>query len=125
MWRDDIKKRSKKWRKLAEKQHENFLQSQIGTLQNVLIETNSIGHASNFSKVTLNDHVEPSSIISTRIVDINSEGLVGSVLINNKWKFMALNWFKKWKTGLIKSEAKVEGAIASVTGQKNKEQKIK
>ena len=75
----DIKKRAKDLRNLAEKQHENFLQSQIGTLQNVLIEKNSIGHASNFSKVTLNDEVKPSSIISTRIVDINSEGLVGSV----------------------------------------------
>ena len=75
----DIKKRAKDLRNLAEKQHENFLQSQIGTLQNVLIETNSIGHASNFSKVTLNEDVKPCSIISTRIVDINSEGLVGSV----------------------------------------------
>ena len=57
-----------------------FLQSQIGTIQNVLIEKNSIGHASNFSKVKLKDDVRPSSIIPTRIVDINSEGLVGSVI---------------------------------------------
>ena len=31
---------------------------------------------------------------------------------------MALNWFKKLKTGLSKSASKVEGAIASITGKK-------
>ncbi len=31
---------------------------------------------------------------------------------------MALNWFKKLKTGLSKSASKVEGVIASVTGKK-------
>ena len=75
----DIKKRAKDLRKLAEKQHETFLQSQIGTIQNVLIEKNSVGHSSNFSKVKLNDDVEASSIILTKIVDINSKGLVGTV----------------------------------------------
>ena len=76
---NDIKKRAKDLRKLAEKQHETFLKTQIGTIQNVLIEKNSVGHSSNFSKVKLNDDVEVSSIISTKIVDINSEGLVGTV----------------------------------------------
>ena len=75
----DIKKRAKDLRNLAEKQRETFLKSQIGTIQNVLIEKNSVGHSSNFSKVKLNDDVEASSIISTKIVDINSEGLVGNV----------------------------------------------
>ena len=75
----DVKKRAKDLRNLAEKQHETFLQTQIGTIQNVLIEKNSVGHSSNFSKVKLNDDVETNSIISTKIVDINSEGLVGSV----------------------------------------------
>ena len=75
----DIKKRAKDLRNLAEKQHETFLQTQIGTIQNVLIEKNSVGHSSNFSKVKLNDDVEASLIISTKIVDINSEGLVGTV----------------------------------------------
>ena len=31
---------------------------------------------------------------------------------------MALNWFKKLKTGLSKSAFKVGGALASVTGKK-------
>ena len=75
-----IKKRAKDLRNLAEKQHETFLRNQIGTIQNVLIEKNSVGHTSNFSKVKLNDDVEGGSIISTKIVDINSEGLVGNVL---------------------------------------------
>ena len=75
----DVKKRAKDLRNLAEEQHKAFLKSQICTVQNVLIEKNSIGHASNFSKVKLKDDVMPSSIISTRIVDIYSEGLVGSV----------------------------------------------
>ncbi len=75
----DIKKRAKDLRNLAKKQHEIFLENQIGTIQNVLIEKNSVGHASNFSKVKLNDVVKDSSIISTKIVDVNSEGLVGNV----------------------------------------------
>ena len=75
----DIKKRAKDLRNLAEKQRETFLQNQIGTVQNVLIEKNSVGYSSNFSKVKLNDDVKGSSIISTKIVDINSEGLVGNV----------------------------------------------
>ena len=76
-------------RKLAEKQHETFLQSQIGTIQNVLIEKNSVGYSSNFSKVKLNDDVKASSIISTKIVDINSEGLVGNVF---KWIISEVLW---------------------------------
>ena len=36
---------------------------------------------------------------------------------------MALNWFKKLKTGLSKSASKVEGAIASITGKKTIDQK--
>ncbi len=75
----DIKKRAKDLRNLAEKQRETFLQSQIGTIQDVLIEKNSVGYSSNFSKVKLNDNVKASSIISTKIVDKNSEGLVGNV----------------------------------------------
>ena len=35
---------------------------------------------------------------------------------------MALNWFKKLKTGLSKSASKVEGVIASVTGKKTIDQ---
>ena len=76
----DIKKRAKDLRNLGEEQHKTFLKSQIGSIQNVLIEQNSIGHASNFSKVKLKDDVAPRSIVSTRIEDINIEGLVGSFL---------------------------------------------
>ena len=35
---------------------------------------------------------------------------------------MALNWFKKLKTGLSKSASKVEDAIASITGKKTIDQ---
>ena len=35
---------------------------------------------------------------------------------------MALNWFKKLKTGLSKSASKVEGAIASIAGKKTIDQ---
>ena len=35
---------------------------------------------------------------------------------------MALNWFKKLKSGLSKSASKVEGAIASITGKKTVDQ---
>ena len=35
---------------------------------------------------------------------------------------MALNWFKKLKTGLSKSASKVESAFASITGKKTVDQ---
>ena len=35
---------------------------------------------------------------------------------------MALNWFKKLKSGLSKSASKVGGAIASITGKKTLDQ---
>ena len=35
---------------------------------------------------------------------------------------MALNWFKKLKSGLSKSASKVEGAIVSITGKKTLDQ---
>ena len=37
---------------------------------------------------------------------------------------MALNWFKKLKTGLSKSASRVEGAIASITGKKTIDQEL-
>ena len=43
-----IQKRAKELRNLAEKQHNKFLISQIGTTQKVLVENNSVGHATNF-----------------------------------------------------------------------------
>ena len=45
--------KGKELRDLANKQHKKFLVSQIGTTQNVLIENNSVGHATNFSKIKL------------------------------------------------------------------------
>jgi fused signal recognition particle receptor len=37
---------------------------------------------------------------------------------------MALNWFKKLKTGLSKSASKVENVFASVTGKKTIDQEV-
>ena len=36
---------------------------------------------------------------------------------------MALNWFKKLKSGLSKSASKVDNAISSITGKKTVDQK--
>ena len=74
-----IKKRAKEIRDLAKIQHNKFLLSQIGTIQNVLIENNSVGHATNFSKIKLKENVEASTIVSTKILEIDSEVLLGSV----------------------------------------------
>ena len=74
-----IKKRAKEIRDLAKIQHNKFLLSQIGTIQNVLIENNSVGHATNFSKIKLKENVEASTIVATKILEIESEVLLGSV----------------------------------------------
>ena len=74
-----IQKRAKELRELAKKQHNKFLLTQIGTTQNVLIENNSVGHATNFSKIKLKENVEASTIVSTKILEIDPEGLLGTI----------------------------------------------
>ena len=74
-----IKKRAKDLRVLAETQRQNFFKTQVGTIQDVLIEKNSVGYAPNFCKIKVNQIVECSNIVSTKILDFNSEGLVGCV----------------------------------------------
>ena len=73
-----IQKRAKELRDLAEKQHNKFLVSQIGTTQKVLVENNSVGHSTNFTKIKLKEHVEACTIVSTKILEINSDGLLGT-----------------------------------------------
>ena len=75
----DIKKRAKDLRIVAETQRQKFFKTQVGTTQDVLIEKNSAGYAPNFSKIKVNQIVECRSIVSTKILDFNSEGLVGCV----------------------------------------------
>ena len=75
----DIKKRAKDLRKLSEAQNKKFLLNQVGTIQSVLVEKNSIGYTPYFSKIKLNEDVKSNEIISSHIVDTNSEGLIGSV----------------------------------------------
>lgn len=74
-----IKKRAKELRDLAEKQHNKFLVSQIGTTQKVLVENNSVGHSTNFSKIKLKEHVDACTIVSTKILEINPDGLLGTI----------------------------------------------
>lgn len=76
----DIKSRAKELRNLAEKQHNKLLKKQIGTIQNVLIEKNSMGHTENFSKIKLKETIQSREIISTQILDINSDYLVGTII---------------------------------------------
>ena len=75
----DIKKRAKDLRIVAETQRQKFFKTQVGTIQDVLIEKNSVGYAPNFCKIKVNQIVECSNIVSTKILDFNSEGLVGCV----------------------------------------------
>jgi len=76
----DIKSRAKELRNLAEKQHKKLLKKQIGTIQNVLIEKNSMGHTENFSRFKLQETIQSREIISTQILDINSDYLVGTII---------------------------------------------
>jgi len=75
----DIKSRAKELRNLAEKQHKQFLKSQIGTIQNVLVEKNSTGHAANFAKIKLQETIQTNEIVSTQILDVNSNHLIGII----------------------------------------------
>ena len=74
-----IQKRAEELRGLAEKQHNKFLVSQIGTTQKILVENNSVGHSTNFSKIKLKEHVESCTIVSTKILEINHDGLLGTI----------------------------------------------
>ena len=75
----DIKKRAKDLRIVAETQRQKFFKTQVGTIQDVLIEKNSVGYAPNYSKIKVNQIVECNSIVSIKILDFDSEGLVGCV----------------------------------------------
>jgi len=75
----DIKSRAKELRNLAEKQHKQFLKSQIGTMQNVLVEKNSTGHTANFAKIKLQETIQSSEIVSAQILDVNSDHLIGTI----------------------------------------------
>ena len=75
----DIKKRAKDLRIVAETQRQKFFKTQVGTTQDVLIEKNSVGYAPNYSKIKVNQIVECNSIVSIKILDFDSEGLVGCV----------------------------------------------
>ena len=75
----DIKKRAKDLRIVAETQRQKFFKTQVGTTQDVLIEKNSAGYAPNYCKIKVNQIVECSSIVSTKILDFDSEGLLGCV----------------------------------------------
>ena len=79
----DIKKRAKDLRIVAETQRQKFLKTQVGTVQKVLVEKNSFGYTPYFSRIKLNQIVECSDIISTKILDFNSEGLIGCINENS------------------------------------------
>ena len=80
--KEDIKKRSKELRLLGQKQCKNYLSTQIGTIQNVLIEKNSKGYTPNFSKIIFNEDVNPGLIISAEIISANSINLIGKPINN-------------------------------------------
>jgi len=77
--KEDIKIRAHELRSLGKDQYNKFLSSQIGTVQNVLVEKNSSGHTPNFSKILLNENINSGEIISAEIIDSNSKGLIGKV----------------------------------------------
>ena len=89
-----IHKRAKELRDLAEKQHNKFLVSQIGTIQKVLVENNSVGHSTNFSKIKLKENVEACTIVSTKILEINPDGLLGTIRNLNGQKRVKFNGIK-------------------------------
>ena len=74
----DIKSRAKDLRDLANKQHINFLETQVGTIQNVLVEKNSIRHSENFAKIKLKETIQTSEIVPTRVLGVNSDYLIGT-----------------------------------------------
>jgi len=54
------------------------LKAQVGTIQNVLVEKNFVGHAENFAKIKLKGFTLTSEIVPTRVLGINSDYLIGS-----------------------------------------------
>ena len=77
--KEDIKIRAQELRSLGNDLHNKFLSSQIGTVQNVVVEKNSSGYTPNFSKIILNENINSGEIISAEIINSNSKGLIGKV----------------------------------------------
>ena len=75
--RDAVKARAARLREAAAQRKAAWLQEQIGTVQQVLVELDGrSGHAANFARVTM-PAATPNSIAAMRIVAVEGDALVG------------------------------------------------
>ncbi|MDN5247900.1 MAG: tRNA (N(6)-L-threonylcarbamoyladenosine(37)-C(2))-methylthiotransferase MtaB [Wolbachia endosymbiont of Tyrophagus putrescentiae] len=72
------KERVKYLREMHKKRTHDFLQSLVGTKQNVLVEHNHIGRAENFALVRLKSQLPAKSIISANIIEVEDNYLISS-----------------------------------------------
>ena len=74
-----IKQRAKRLRQRIANRKRAFLQDQIGTVQNILVERDGLsGYAPNFARVRLNDPAAPGSIAAARIHGHDDAELLGT-----------------------------------------------
>jgi len=75
-----IKERAKRLRDLGKIQLTNFLQTQMGTVQNVLTEKNNTGRAENFAPLAFQEKVEPGRLVRVKITDMRDDMLTGEII---------------------------------------------
>jgi len=74
-----IRARAARLREAGARRRANWLQEQIGTVQQVLVELDGrSGHAANFARVALNELAEARTIVPVRIAAIDGDRLVGA-----------------------------------------------
>ena len=75
-----IKARARVLRQLGEKRLDEFLDSAVGSTDQLLVEKDNRGHGRNFTKIQLDGPLYPSGcLVSVNIVGRNGDSLVGTV----------------------------------------------
>ncbi|HZS84597.1 MAG TPA: tRNA (N(6)-L-threonylcarbamoyladenosine(37)-C(2))-methylthiotransferase MtaB [Stellaceae bacterium] len=75
-----IRERAARLRAVGKKQHEEWLEAQIGTTARVLLEREGCGHSENYAKVRLASGGEDGAIVSARLTGRSGDALLGEAL---------------------------------------------
>ncbi len=75
-----IKERASKLREVGERSLRRFLESQLGRQENILMETESVGHTETFAptKIITNTGLTPGEIVTKTITSVESNTLIAS-----------------------------------------------
>ena len=72
-----IKIRAKKIRAIGENKLKEYLEKQVGSTKEVLIEKDNLGRTENYNKIYLEKRFPTKSIIKAKVMSVNQNSLIG------------------------------------------------